>query len=176
MSQEKTCLVKKKKKKSRPDLRKSKEKNRIEKKEKKKRRRAITLPRRGGKNPQKKEKKKSNKAMLLAREKKKKRKLEKVHVHMQMVIFVNQKKVHPYSVFSPFWGENILVSPGRKYQGPTIYFPFFLLNQTHSKKVIIPIFSPKFSINPIPHLNKHTLRESGAQLEFIFYFLFFFGF
>ena len=94
---------------------------------------------------------------------------------MHMGIIVNQEKIHPHSVFSSFWGENILVGPGRKCLGPTIYFPSFLPNQTHSKKVILPIFSPKFSIYPISPPNKHTLRESGAQLELFFY-LFLFQF
>ena len=43
------------------------------------------------------------------------------------------------------FGENILVDRGRKYLNPTIYFPSSPPNQTHSKKVFPPIFSPKFS-------------------------------
>ena len=62
------------------------------------------------------------------------------------------------SVFSPFWGENFLVGSGRKHTSPTIYFPSFSPNQTHSKKVLLPIFSPKFSIHSISPPNKHTLR------------------
>ena len=61
-------------------------------------------------------------------------------------------------VFSPFWGENFLVGSGRKRLNPIIYFPFSLSNQTHSKKVFLPIFFPKFSIHPISSLNKHTLK------------------
>ena len=61
-------------------------------------------------------------------------------------------------VFSPFWRENFLVGSGRKRLNPIIYFPFSLSNQTHSKKVFLPIFSPKFSIHPISSLNKHTLK------------------
>ena len=95
--------------------------------------------------------------MLLGeRGEKKKGNLKKcVHV---LGIFVNQEKIHPHSVFSLFWRENILVGQGRKYLGPTIYFPSSSPNQTHSKKIFLPIFSPKFSINPVSPLNKHTLR------------------
>ena len=77
---------------------------------------------------------------------------------MHIGIFVNQEKIHLHSVFSPFQGKNILVSPERKHLNPTIYFLFFLLNQTHSKKVFLPIFSSKFFIHPISPPNKHTLR------------------
>ena len=75
-----------------------------------------------------------------------------------MGIFVNQEKIHLYSIFSLFWRENILVGPRRKHLDPTIYFPSFLPNQTHSKKVFLPIFSPKFSIHSILPPNKHTLK------------------
>ena len=63
-------------------------------------------------------------------------------------------------VFSPFLGENFLVGSRRKYLGLTIYFPSSLFNQTHFKKVFLPIFSPKFSIHPISPPNKHTLSLS----------------
>ena len=39
-----------------------------------------------------------------------------------MGIFVNQEKMHPHLVFSPFWGENILVGSGTKHSGPTQFF------------------------------------------------------
>ena len=42
--------------------------------------------------------------------------------------------------------------------GPTIYFLSSPPNQTHSKKVFLPIFSPKFLIYPISPPNKHTLN------------------
>ena len=45
---------------------------------------------------------------------KKKRQLDKAHVHVHIGIFVNKEKMHPHSVFSPFWGENILVGSRRK--------------------------------------------------------------
>ena len=73
-----------------------------------------------------------------------------------MGIFVNQEKIHPHSVFSLFWGENILVGLGRKHPGPTDYFISFPSNQTHSKKVLFPIFSQKFSIYSISLPNKPT--------------------
>ena len=76
-----------------------------------------------------------------------------------MGIFVNQEKIHHSSVFSPFQRENILVGLGRKHLCPTTYFPSSLSNQTHTKKVFLPIFSPKFSIHLISPPNKHTLRE-----------------
>ena len=64
-------------------------------------------------------------------------------------------------VFSPFWGKNFLVGLQRKHPSPTIYFSSSPPNQTHSKKVFLPIFFPKFSIHPISPLNKHILRASA---------------
>ena len=51
----------------------------------------------------------------------------------------------PFPVFSPFWRENFLMGPRRKYLDSTIYFPFSPPNQTHYKKVSLPIFSKKVS-------------------------------
>ena len=101
---------------------------------------------------------KKKKAMLLLRgeEKINKGNLKK-SVHMG--IFVNQEKIHPHLVFSLFWRENILVGSERKHLGPTIYFPSFLSNQTHSKKVFFFIFSPKFFIHHVSPPNKHTLSK-----------------
>ena len=79
-------------------------------------------------------------------------------MHMYMGIFVNQEKIHPYSVFSPFWRKNFLVGPGRKHLGPTVYFPSSPSNQTHFKNFFLLIFSPKFSIFPVSPPNKQTLR------------------
>ena len=62
------------------------------------------------------------------------------------------------TIFSPFWREKFLVGPEKKHLGPTIYFPSSPPNQTYSKKVFFPIFSPKFSIHPISPPNKHTLK------------------
>ena len=74
-----------------------------------------------------------------------------------MGIFVNQEKINPHSVFSPFWRENILAGPGRKYMGLTIYSPSFPPNQIHSKKVFLPIFFPKFFVY-LFHLQTNTPR------------------
>ena len=61
--------------------------------------------------------------------------------------------------FSLHSGEKkFLVRPGRKHMDPTIYFPSFPPNQTNSKKVFLLIFSSKFSLHPISHPNKHTLK------------------
>ena len=72
--------------------------------------------------------------------------------------FCQKKKNHPHSIFSSFWEENILVGSRRKHLDPTIYFSSFLPNQTHSKKVFLPIFSPKFSIYHVSSPNKHILK------------------
>ena len=69
-------------------------------------------------------------------------------------------------VFFSFWRENFLVSPERKYLGPTIYFPSSPPNQTDSKKVFLPIFFPKFSIHSISPPNKHTLRVFALALVY----------
>ena len=88
------------------------------------------------------------------------------------VWYDNLKNVHigqrtTYSVFSPFWGENILVGPRREYLDSTIYFPFSLPNQSHSKKVFLPIFSPKFSLHLVSPLNKHTLNFYFSLVTFL---------
>ena len=63
------------------------------------------------------------------------------------------------SVFSPFWGKNFLVGLKRKHLDSTIYFPSSPPNQTHSKKIFLPIFSPKLSIYLISPSNKQTLSK-----------------
>ena len=60
--------------------------------------------------------------------------------------------------FSLHFGENFLVNQERKHMSSTIYFPSSPPNQTHSKKVFLLIFSPKFSIHPISLSNKYTLK------------------
>ena len=62
------------------------------------------------------------------------------------------------SIFSLFWEENFLVGLNRKYLSPIIYFLSFPSNQMHSKKVFLPIFSPKLSIHRISSPNKHALN------------------
>ena len=71
----------------------------------------------------------------------------------------------PYN-FSHF-RENFLVGPRRKHLCPAIYFLSSLHNQTHSKKVFISIFPPKFSIYSISPSNKYTLivTRGVATLE-----------
>ena len=70
--------------------------------------------------------------------------------------FLSIKQPHFFpSIFSSFWGENFLVSPGRK-QSNSIYFPFSSPNQAHFKKVFLPIFSLKFFIHLTSPPNKHT--------------------
>ena len=129
---------KKEKKKASPGLENQKKKEEAMLQKKEKRRQCYLLPRGEGK--------KKIKATWRA------------HVHVPMSIFVNKKKIHPHSIFSSFWEENILVDSRRKHLDPTIYFSFFLPNQTHSKKVFLPIFFPKFSIYHVSSPNKHTLK------------------
>ena len=90
-----------------------------------------------------------------------------------MDIFVNQEKMHPHPIFFLFWKENILVGPGSKHMDPIIYFLSFPPNQTHSKKVFLPIFSSKFTIKH--YLNSeqiihgfrlyHQLKEKKTQYK-----------
>ena len=97
--------------------------------------------------------------MLLPKEKRtKKGQPDEAHVHLHIGIFYNLEKMHPYPVLSLFWEENILVSLRRKHLSPTIYFPSSPSNQTHSKKVFLPIFFLKFSIHPISPQKNHTLK------------------
>ena len=108
------------------------------------------------KKKKKKKRSKKNGQHYYPREREKKKQLEE-----NIGIFVNQEKIHPHSVFSPFWRENILVGLGRKHLGTTIYFPSSLPNQTHTKKVFLPIFSPKFSVHPYFSSNQtHPQRKA----------------
>ena len=61
----------------------------------------------------------------------------------------------------PIFHFNFLSILRRKHLDPPIYFPSSPPNQTHSKKVFLPIFFRKFSIHPISPLNKHILRASA---------------
>ena len=56
---------------------------------------------------------------------------------------------------------SILVGLERKHMSHTIYFSSFLPNQTHSKKVLLSIFSLKFSIHTISP-NKYTICAWGG--------------
>ena len=61
-----------------------------------------------------------------------------------------------YLQFSLFWKENFFVGRERKYL--VYHLLSFLLTQPNTlKKVLFPIFSPKFFIYPISPQNKHTL-------------------
>ena len=66
------------------------------------------------------------------------------------------------SVFSPFWGENILVGPRRKNPDPTIYFPSSSLNQIHSKK-----FSFPFSLRNFPSTLFHLQTNTSLVFSFL---------
>ena len=58
-----------------------------------------------------KRRKEKKNATLLPREREREREREQLEENIG--IFVNQEKIHSQSVFSQFWGENILVGPGR---------------------------------------------------------------
>ena len=78
-------------------------------------------------------------------------------MHMHMIIFVDQEKIHLLSKkkkrkklsllsFFSILEKKFVGGSREKTLNPTIYFPSFLLNQTHFKKVFLFIFSPKFFI------------------------------
>ena len=100
--------------------------------------------------------------------------------------FLSIKQPHFFpSIFSSFWGENFLVSPGRKHSN-SIYFPFSSHNQAHSKKNFLPIFSLKFFIHllhlqtntPIKRVYKvkriHSLKKKSVEVKSftVYYFKF----
>ena len=62
-----------------------------------------------------------------------------------------------YKVFSLFWKKKLFGGLKEKIPRPYHLFSFPPSNLTHSKKVFILIFSPKFLIHFISPLNKHTL-------------------
>ena len=66
------------------------------------------------------------------------------------------------SVFSPFWGENILVGPRRKNPDPTIYFPSSPPNQIHSKN-----FSFPFSLRNFPSTLFHLQTNTSLVFSFL---------
>ena len=63
------------------------------------------------------------------------------------------------------------------YLSPTVYFLSFLSNQTHFKKVLFLIFSPKLFIHPVSPLNKYTLKSfffyKIFKIIYIFLFIFY---
>ena len=94
--------------------------------------------------------------------------MDKAHVQVHKAFLSIKQPYFLPLVFSLFLGKNFLIGSGRKHLDPTIYFPFSPLNQTHSKKVFLPIFSSKFSIYPISPLNKHTLNVIDQKQELSF--------
>ena len=73
--------------------------------------------------------------------------------------FLSIKKKFILTQFSLHFREKIFWwAQGEKHLGATIYFPSSPPNQTHFKKVFLPIFFPKFFIHSISPPNKHTLR------------------
>ena len=56
----------------------------------------------------------------------------------------------PLTVFSPFWGENFLVSSVSKHPSSTLSFPSLLPNQTPSKKGVFFFFFFFFILPKIP--------------------------
>ena len=77
-----------------------------------------------------------------------------------------------HQVFSPFWGENILVGPGRKYPGLTNFFPLLLSTNTYQKCFFSLSLSsiPLKSIQPnipydSPSVNFFSLTDVEVQKE-----------
>ena len=145
---------KKEKEKRTPRPRKSKEKK-LNRKRKKEKREEATLPR--------KKTKKERQRYLLPREKKKNN-----NKGMCTWTFLSiKKKFISTQFFLHFWKKTFWQAQEKT---PRLHhlFSFSSPNQTHSKKVFISIFSPKFSIHPISPPNKHTLglrEESLYQLQ-----------
>ena len=142
--------------------RKGKKKKKERKKKRKRRRKKRQHAHCQGKHKKTKEKEKK---------KKKKKKGRQLSMCKCTWTFLSIKQPHFLSsVFSLFWRENFLVSPRRKHPSPIISFPFSPPNQTHSKKVFIHIFSPKFSIHPILPPYKLNLEIfSFGNLSFFFF-------
>ena len=61
--------------------------------------------------------------------------------------------------FLPIFGRKLFGGPMEKTPGSTIYFYSFSPNQTHFEKIVLPIFSPKFSIHSISPLSKHNISK-----------------
>jgi len=72
-----------------------------------------------------------------------------------MGIFVNQEKIHPYSVFSLFWGENILVSREENTWAPLfIFIPLYPTK--HTPKKFFLLFSLQSFTSTIFHFQTNT--------------------
>ena len=61
-------------------------------------------------------------------------------------------------LFSPIWGDCVLVGSRRKLLHPTKIHPLFPLNQTTTDTIFSPLFSPLFSILPIITTTKQGLK------------------
>ena len=72
--------------------------------------------------------------------------------------FLSIKKKFIPIQFSLHFREKAFWWSQRKHMGPTIYFPSFPPNQTHSKKVFFPIFPSKIFIHSVSPPSKHTLK------------------
>jgi len=121
------------------------------------------MSRRGGKRRRRRRKRKRRIGgrQCLGKEKKKCKEKHMYEVHVQLykgIFFQKWCLIYPFSFLS-ILRRKLFGGPGEKYLGPTIYFPSFPPNQIHSKKVFLPIFSPKFSIHLISYPNKHTLSK-----------------
>ena len=102
----------------------------------------IKKKRKKGKKKTKQNRRKKNlKLELDAKKENEKRYLAKLNT-WAFLSFTYQTSLHP--VFSPFWGENLLVGLGNKNPGLTIIFPSPHPNQTPFKKFSLLIFSPYF--------------------------------
>ena len=110
--------------------------------------------------PRKRKKKKKDNVTYCIEEKKKKKNKGNLRrspcAHAYEHFCQSTKNLSPLSFLS------ILVGLRRKYLDSTIYYPFFLSNQTHSKKVFLAIFSPKFSIHFVSPRNKYTIYAWGG--------------
>ena len=86
------------------------------------------------------------------------RKAKQVKLQLYVGIFVQIRcPISPFNFLS-ILERTLFGGPREKTPRPTIYFPSSLSNQTHSKKVFIPIFFPKFFFHLTSPPNKYTLR------------------
>ena len=112
----------------------------------------------------KKKKKKEEETMCRRKKEKRKSNVDKPMCNCTWA-FLSKNDVQFFSsIFSPFQRENFLMGPERKYLSPTIYFPSFPPNQTHSEKFFFLFSLQCYTIHPIPPPNKHTLRAIPRYL------------
>ena len=105
--------------------------------------------------------------------KKKKKKSNGLDMPMCKYTWVFLSSIYQIApIFSLFQKENILVGLKRKHLSPTNFFPSPSSNQTPTKKVFLPIFSPKFfirlfhfqTITPLNYVIT-TVQRDGSVLE-----------